>query len=174
MSCRDLSSKTLNHGNDEGHQDDTVKISVIRSSDGTKSTFSIPSDLTKTTLNNLKDMISKDPSLGPLTREQQRLFHLGKEIKSGNRSLNALGIGKFNVFSIHLHSSRPKLNASKGNEDVVDVIDVCGNASPGKGINSARRRQKQQEKVVELLDSDSDDDVVEIVQVSDNKRRRRN
>ena len=137
--------------------------------------ISIPSDLTKTTLNNLKDLISKDPSLGPLPREQQRLFHLGKEIKSGNRSLNALGIGKFNVFSIHLHSWRPKLNASKENEDVVDVIDVCGNVSPGKGINSARRRQKSQEKVVELLDSDSDDDdVVEIVQVSDNKRRRRN
>jgi hypothetical protein len=136
--------------------------------------LSVPSDLTKTTLNNLKDLISKDPSLGPLTREQQRLFHLGKEIKSGNRSLNALGIGKFNVFTIRLHSWRPKLNSSKENEDVVDVIDVCGNVSPGKGINSARRRQKPQEKVVDLLDSDSDDDVVEIVQVSDNKRRRRN
>ncbi|KAL3780574.1 hypothetical protein HJC23_004166 [Cyclotella cryptica] len=174
MSCRDRSSISIDDGNDEGPQDDTVKISVIRSSDGTQSTLSVPSDLTKTTLNNLKDLISKDPSLGPLTREQQRLFHLGKEIKSGNRSLNALGIGKFNVFSIHMHSTRPKIYELNDDEEVVDVTDVSGNATPGKEVGSERRRQKPEEKVVELLDSDSDDDVAEIVHVSENKRRRRN
>jgi hypothetical protein len=131
-------------------------------------------------LNNLKDAISNDPNLGPLNREQQRLFHLGKEVKSGNRSLNAIGIGKFRVFSVHLHSLRPKtyeLNDSD-EDDVVDVTDSSrdktretgGSGGGGKGV----RRERGEEKVVELLDSDSDDDVVEVVEVLGNKRRRKN
>lgn len=82
------------------------------------------------TLNALKDAINTDRTLGPLKRDQQRLFHLGREIKTGNRSLSALGIGKHNVFSIHLHSSAPK------------TVDLQSDEDTDTGKMSASRRRK--------------------------------
>jgi len=161
-----------------------VEVTVIRSADGKKSKVTIP---LSSTLNALKDAINTNQTLGPIKRNQQRLFHLGRELKSGNRSLSALGIGKHNVFSIHLHSLAPKTvdlqlsddggekkssgrrrNKSKvvNNEDGDGVIDLASSSetwpSEGGGNRSRnasnRQRQQQQQKVVELLDSDSDDD----------------
>ncbi|MCP4748816.1 MAG: hypothetical protein GY874_22195, partial [Desulfobacteraceae bacterium] len=51
------------------------------------------------TLSTLKQSINSDPNLGPISPSQQRLFHLGRELKSSNRSLEALGIGRFRVFT---------------------------------------------------------------------------
>eukprot|EP00970_Alexandrium_tamarense_P014988 scaffold4561_cov184-Alexandrium_tamarense.AAC.7 len=167
---------------DEGGDNGRVEVMVIRSADGTKSTFSIP--LSSTTLNNLKDTINKDPNLGPLNREQQRIFHLGRELKTGKRSLQSLGIGKFNVFSVHLHSLRPKTYELGDDDDDSDgEVEVSGGGekrqSSGGGGGGKRRDQQQQQqqdnKVVELLDSDSDDDdVVEVVEATDSKRRKMN
>eukprot|EP00584_Thalassiosira_punctigera_P017868 CAMPEP_0172560962 /NCGR_PEP_ID=MMETSP1067-20121228/90963_1 /TAXON_ID=265564 ORGANISM="Thalassiosira punctigera, Strain Tpunct2005C2" /NCGR_SAMPLE_ID=MMETSP1067 /ASSEMBLY_ACC=CAM_ASM_000444 /LENGTH=141 /DNA_ID=CAMNT_0013350889 /DNA_START=6 /DNA_END=427 /DNA_ORIENTATION=- len=80
---------------------DDVELTVIRSSDGRTGKIAVP---LSSTLNTLKDLIGSDPALGPLRRDQQRLFHLGRELKSGNRSLSALGIGKHGVYSLHVHS----------------------------------------------------------------------
>jgi len=82
-----------------------VEVTVIRSADAKMGKITIP---LSSTLNGLKDAIHSNHTLGPLRRDQQRLFHLGRELKSGNRSLSALGIGKHNVFSVHLHSLAPK------------------------------------------------------------------
>lgn len=67
-------------------------------------------------LNALKDAISADKTLGPIKRNQQRLFHLGKELKT-NRTLDDLGIGNYNVFSIHLHSLAPKTYDLQSDEE---------------------------------------------------------
>ncbi|KAL3799054.1 hypothetical protein ACHAWO_000975 [Cyclotella atomus] len=148
--------------------DQTVEIVVIRSSDGKQATISIPSDLQQTTLHTLKDHISSS-SLGPIKRNEQRLFHLGKEIKSGNRSLDALGIGRFNVFSLHLHSLKPKEYEidDDDEEDDDDEVEVVENGG------SKNRRKRQDEKVVDLLESESDSDV-EVVEVKEGKRRKKN
>eukprot|EP00956_Cyclotella_meneghiniana_P045993 scaffold394434_cov36-Cyclotella_meneghiniana.AAC.1 len=60
--------------------EDIVDILVIRSSDGKQTTITIPSNLQSTTLHALKDLINNSP-LGPVDRSEQRLFHLGKEMK---------------------------------------------------------------------------------------------
>ena len=145
------------------------------------------------TLNALKDAINSNPSLGPIKREQQRLFHLGRELKTGSRSLSALGVGKHNVFSIHLHSLAPKTvdlqeedsddDAKKKDKSVRRrnkptnnssnaVVDLAG-PSGGGGNNGFQQQQQRggQEKVVDLLDSDSDDDDIEVVETVPKRRR---
>ena len=136
--------------------------------------ITIPSNLQSTTLHALKDLINNSP-LGPVDRSEQRLFHLGKEMKGNNSNLEGLGIGNFNVFSIHLHSTRPKVNEllesdEEEDDDVIEVVDVTERDSRGGGRNNNRKRE---DAVVDLLDSDSDDDI-EVVQVTGNKRRRKN
>ena len=43
-------------------------------------------------------------------------------MKGNNSNLEGLGIGNFNVFSIHLHSTWPKVNELlESDEDVVEV-----------------------------------------------------
>ena len=151
------------------------------------------------TLNDLKDAISTEFS--PIKRTEQRLFYLGRELKSENRTLSALGVGNFNVFSIHLHSLAPKMvdllgddhqegdakqksssssvstnnsRRKKNNATTAEVVDLAG-SSPSGQRNSRQQQQQnqqQQEKVVELLDSDSDSDD-DIVEVVDTKRQRR-
>lgn len=123
-------------------------------------------------LNALKDAISADKSLGPIKRNQQRLFHLGKELKI-NRTLEDLGIGNFNVFSIHLHSLAPKTyDLQSDDEDTKQsvpkkkkrksandggVVDLAGDG----GRRSQPQQNQNKNEVVDLLDdSDSDDDIV--------------
>lgn len=122
-----------------------------------------------TTLYNLKDLINTSP-LGPIPRHQQRLFHLGREIKLGKRSLESLGIGRFNVYSLHLHCVKRDINVQSDDDveiiEKVEVVDVTAESN-GDG--------ERGEKVVNLLDSDSDDDIeVVSVTVGANKRRRKN
>lgn len=170
---------------------DIIEVSIIRSSDGCKRHLSMPLN---STLTNLKQKINSDPNLGPLSPSQQRLFHLGRELKSANRSLEALGIGRFRVFTVHLHAVVKSGKASakavavySGSEEeddndvqVVDMTSVTSSAvsnnnrnrtttsSTNNGSNRRRRNQKNDNnEVVDLLDSDSDDDdddVVEIVE----------
>ena len=143
-------------------------------------------------LNALKDSVSSDGALGPIKRDQQRLFYLGRELKSGNRSLGALGIGNHGVYTIHLLSLAPRVVDLLESHDVKDTVksgvdgkgrrngDVAGSASRptvgGDGIRPVgRQRQRVGEKVVELLDSDSDnddDDVVEVIETTSKRRRR--
>mmetsp|Transcript_24978 Transcript_24978/g.60127 ORF Transcript_24978/g.60127 Transcript_24978/m.60127 type:complete len:211 (-) Transcript_24978:207-839(-) len=130
-----------------------VDISVIRSADGKTCKITIP---LSSALNALKDAINSDRALGPIKREHQRLFHLGRELKSGSRSLSAMGIGKYGVFTIHLHSSAPKtVNLQESDDE--------NNAS---GKRAARRKEKKKNNnaaagvdhndVIDLLGSGSD------------------
>ncbi|KAL9186140.1 hypothetical protein ACHAXT_005378 [Thalassiosira profunda] len=137
--------------------DGDVEVAVIRSSDGKKSKASstrgaLPTarnDITislSSNLNDLKDRINADPALGPAKRSEQRLFHLGRELKTGSRSLEALGIGNFNVFSIHLHSLAPQ---------TVDLqSDDEGAETSGKQRKVGKRKSD--------VPVDEDDDVIEL------------
>ena len=93
-------------------------------------------------------------------------------MKGNNRDLEGLGIGNYNVFSIHLHSTRPKVNEllESDDDDVVEVVDVTESNRRDGTRNNNRKRE---DPVVDLLDSDSDDDI-EVVQVTGNKRQRKN
>jgi len=62
-------------------------------------------------LNDLKDKISESDDFGPLPRGSQRIFHLGRELKTGGRSLAALGVGRFKVFTVHLFSKEGRASS---------------------------------------------------------------
>lgn len=159
--------------------DDDDEVTVIRSADGKTSKISIS---LSSNLNTLKDAINSDKTLGPIKRKEQRLFHLGKELKSGNLSLETLGIGNFNVYSIHLHSlvKTVDLQSDDEEEDAKksssvrrksannnDVIDLDGASQAAQ----RQHQQQEQDKVVELLDSDSDDSDIEIVEQAPKRRK---
>lgn len=95
------------------------------------------------TLNDLKNAISAS-SLGPLDPTYQRLFHLGRELKTGSRSLETLGVGRFSNYTLHLHSTEPKAyELSSDEEEEDEVIEVQG---PGKRSNS----------IIDLIESDDE------------------
>jgi hypothetical protein len=90
----------------------------------------------------LKDQVSQS-ELGPIERNHQRLFHLGRELKSGGRSISALGIGRFHNFTLHLHSTKPaSYQLPSGDDNLIkDTVEVIGS-----------RKQ-----VIDLLDDDDDE-----------------
>mmetsp|Transcript_7928 Transcript_7928/g.13397 ORF Transcript_7928/g.13397 Transcript_7928/m.13397 type:complete len:185 (-) Transcript_7928:164-718(-) len=175
---------------------DVMEVSIIRSSDGCKRKFSMP--LSRSTLTTLKEKINSDPKLGPIKPTQQRLFHLGRELKSSNRSLEALGIGRFHVFTVHLHAGLEteclELLESEDEDELLHNTASSAAAAAAEAVQRSSRnrttttttygsnRRKHNPKndtneVVDLLDSDSDDDdVVEIIEPTSsggNKRRKR-
>lgn len=137
------------------------KVTVLRTSDAAKCEIRIP---LSSTLNALKEEISK---VMAIHRKHQRLFHLGRELKSGRRSLSALGFGKHDNFLVHLHSTQPKtfeLSSDEDDSDVVveDVVPPARVAGVKRAGNEEQVQQQQQgaaESVIELLDDESDDDI---------------
>lgn len=133
-----------------------------------------------------------DRILGPAKRDEQRLFYLGRELKSANRSLSNLGIGNYGVYSIHLLSLAPQvvdLHDDNDDDDDDDRVDsgkrslsydrrnsnVTANSTLARGGGDRQQQQPQrsQENVVDLLDSDSDDDdVIEIIDALPKRRRK--
>mmetsp|Transcript_24197 Transcript_24197/g.36931 ORF Transcript_24197/g.36931 Transcript_24197/m.36931 type:complete len:184 (+) Transcript_24197:127-678(+) len=174
---------------------DVMEVSIIRSSDGCKRKFSMP--LSSSTLTTLKEKINSDPKLGPIKPTQQRLFHLGRELKSSNRSLEALGIGRLHVFTVHLHAGLEteclELLESEDEDELLHNTASSAAAAAAEAVQRSSRnrttttngsnRRKHNPKndnneVVDLLnsDSDDDDDVVEIIEPTSsggNKRRKR-
>lgn len=159
---------------------DIISVTVLRT-DASRAEITLP---ISSTLNNLKDEISRS-SLGPIEREHQRLFHLGRELKSGGRSLEALGIKKYNIFLVHLHSTKPKaleLSSDEEDDDVIVGGSASGRSSGDKrGCDASNPRPAQRGQggvqVVDLLEDESDDDdiaVVETVPASEGNKRRRN
>lgn len=122
-------------------------------------------------LNQLKDAISESPKFGPLDRTQQRIFHLGREIKSGGRSLGNIGIGKFKNFTVLLYV---KKNAPTSATNSTTTSNKKSKQNHNNTRKSRAKRSKPEEKaVVELLDSDSDDDSeIQVIENPAPKRRR--
>lgn len=114
-----------------------VEITILRTSDGTKHQVDIG---LHEKLDALKDKISKCPSLTSspggysIRPSHQRVFHLGRELKTRNRSLSTLGIGKHNVFLVHLFSSQPATLelSSDEDDDVVVVTSIHDQTRRGK------------------------------------------
>ena len=88
-------------------------------------------------LNALRDAIATDGTLGPMKRNEQRLFYLGRELKTGNRTLSALGIGNHNVFVLHLHSLAPKMVDLHCDE--MGILSKSANWADGEGLSMSRR-----------------------------------
>lgn len=162
-----------------------VTVTVVRTSDAFKREINV--SMTDT-LDVLKDKISRS-DLGPIDREHQRIFHLGRELKSGRRSLGAIGFGKYGIYLVHLHSTQPKtLELSSDDDDGDDsdvvveevVIPRCSSRQGGGGGDVARVKRRIPfssaavsttsetaeggvEQVIELLGDDGDEEDIAVV-----------
>ena len=112
----------------------------------------------KRSLNDLKTAISQSPKLGSIPPKNQRLFFLGRELKTNGRSLEGLGVGNFGIHAVHLHSSLPSEPQAPKNKRSVQ--------------KSVAQKQQQQPYVVDLAESSDDDDECIIVEDPPSKRRR--
>ena len=74
------------------------------------------------TLGALKKEIAKSSALGRVPLADQRIFHLGRELKTRSRSLDTLGIGRFGVNVVHVHSKRPR-NQQQPTTETIDSSD---------------------------------------------------
>jgi len=173
-----------------GAAETMTTITILRTSDGSKHEIAIR---LSETLNDLKSKISKYPSLTTTSGEclqprHQRLFYLGRELKTGKRSLSTLGIGKHDIFLIHLMPNQPDTLelSSDDEEDDEDVVVVknwesssststSSKSSERKRLNAdihdgavdeiesrIRKQQQNRDNVVDLLDSDDNDDAVKV------------
>jgi len=124
-------------------------------------------------LNALKHKISKCPTLiasaggNSITPNHQRVFHLGRELKSGKRSLSVLGIGKYNAFLVHLMSNQPEpleLSSDDEEEDGNVAVVIASPRKKRKEIPPSVRGDcgEQFEEVVDVVDDDDDGEVVEV------------
>ena len=115
-------------------------------------------------LNDLKQLIAKSSKLGnPIRKEHQRLFHMGRELKTGGRSLESLGVGKFGVFIVHVHCTVVQQSKKRSSSS---------RAGPSPAVAAAAADKR----VVNLLDDsdddDDDDDEVVVLDGPVQKRRR--
>lgn len=106
----------------------------------------------------MKNLISQSPPLGRLRPQDQRIFHLGRELKTNGRTLEKLGVTRFGVSVIHVHSSKPQVAQEDEDEDddVVEVVAV-----------------KQHDQQVIDLSSDEDEQEGELALEPPRRRRRR-
>jgi hypothetical protein len=110
-------------------------------------------------LQQLKNEISIQKEIEP---KFQRLFHFGRELINSRRSLSTLGIGKFNSYVLHLHSSQPKDHIFKptatreksgtkvdkvGGVVCIDSATTASNDIISSLSNRKRKRNRNQETI---------------------------
>ena len=122
-----------------------------------------------TKLGELKTILANEDHFGPISVDHERLFYLGRELKSSGRSLMKLGIGKFKTNRVlHLHV-RPEGRT---------IQEVSSSKSTKRQRKKLQPRKKpvhnnnSNDTVVDLLD-DSDDEVTMIENPNDRDKRPR-
>ena len=131
--------------------------------------------------------IAQSTDLGKIPVDRQRIFHLGRELKTAGRSLEALGVGRLGATVLHVHAVPTASKATRGSQNA-QPQESCAAPPPAQQRQRQaapivqRQRPKTRgitipvEEVVDLADdSDSDDDdcvVVDEVATRDSKKRR--
>jgi hypothetical protein len=127
----------------------------------------------------LKNTIAGSPKLGSIPAQFQRLFHLGRELKTAGRSLEALGVGRFGVFVVHVHStmSPEKLAATAAAQQQQHVLEIVESPVPPPPRHTNNTKPQRSMSIVDLADDssddDSDDDCVVVEEAPASKRKRR-
>jgi hypothetical protein len=122
-----------------------------------------------TKLAELKASLATEEFFGPISIDHQRIFYLGRELKSGGRSLSKLGVGKFKQNRVlHMHirpGTQRNDSASKTNKRRMKNVPTRKAIDQNPTVNS-------NSAIVDLL-GDSDDEVAMIENPDDNDKRRR-
>lgn len=156
-------SKRARNGCEE---EDAVELTVIQSGSGRKQKFSIP---LSTTLKDFKGLLETNQTLGCVPVANQRIFFLGRELKTSGKTLSSLGVGSLGIKVLHVHSNTS--NAA-GRTEEISIDDDCGEEEILAVDLTSSNKQ-----VVELLDEDNNDDEgdledVEVTVIPRRKRRR--
>ena len=123
-------------------------------------------------------MIAKSSKLGRIPTNHQRLFHLGRELKTSGRTLEALGIRRFGVTVVHVQSTLPPERHislleedSDDDDDDDDVVEIVSPPAAAKAP-SAKSPPTTVNLADDSDDDDDDDDDCVIVEVDSCKRPR--
>jgi hypothetical protein len=106
----------------------------------------------------LKETLAETSYFGPISVDHQRIFHLGRELKSGGRSLQKLGLGRFNNHVLHLH-------IPPNDHDIRDEtsLSASGTTASGKRRRNgteAFKNNNNSDGVIDLLDDSEDDEAL--------------
>jgi hypothetical protein len=140
----------------------------------------------KDTLRDLKVAISQSTALGKIPVDCQRIFHLGRELKTPGRTLEALGVGRFqglNKTVIHVHATPSGSVTNPSTVTTINTVDVAQPsqrrrvAQPARKSLSVHSRHTRSTGVPEVVNLESDDDDVVAIDVDSTpnhqtKRRR--
>lgn len=94
-------------------------------------------------LNEIKTMISKQSELGNIPQRHQRIFFLGREMKTGGRSLEALGVGRFGILTMHVHNRKPGCQQVEPQQQVVDLADESEDEVTEVQVVAAPQRKRR-------------------------------
>jgi len=132
--------------------DSLAVINIIPTNSAAKKQLHL--SLKATTLMNLKQELECPDS---------RIFHLGRELRSGGRSLEKLGVGRWNNFNLHIVHPRQQHQQQKQRQCVLaqDVVQLARPYQP-----------KREATVVDLLEDDEEDEVEVVDPPPPGKRQR--
>lgn len=129
-------------------EDEIVTFTVIRTSDAARK--EVEMSISSTKLIDLKKKLAEDIYFGskdaPVKR--QRIFYLGRELKSMGRSLSNLGLGKFNNNILHLYIRPGKDGGDddddddNNNKDINKEVSSTTAASASASAPPRKRRRK--------------------------------
>lgn len=133
------------------------------------------------TLQQLKDVLGQKNHFGPLSGSTLRLFHMGRELKSGGRSLSVLGIGRHNNNVLHMHvtgtvssSSETTTTVTKRSRPSASTTSTTpaagthNNSTDSQNNNSVVAptggRNLKTDPVIDLMSDSEDEDALEVAE----------
>lgn len=184
-----LESTSENKSN-KSDDEKIVQVTILRTNDGHKCNVDV--DMTWS-LNRFKAFL-RDSTDFLSIHESVRVFHLGREWRTGGRSLQTLGLGKFENYHIHLTVSK-QLTKSGGDsqkqklqtkEKKKEIESEFADDSNRKRELQTKETRTSRHAVIDLIDSSDEegenesDDEIEVLDNYDNsmmsnekKRQRR-
>mmetsp|Transcript_5380 Transcript_5380/g.12702 ORF Transcript_5380/g.12702 Transcript_5380/m.12702 type:complete len:161 (+) Transcript_5380:427-909(+) len=149
-----------------------ITLTIIRTADAKKLEVVLP---LSTKLGELKEDLGSDDLFGPLLPDHQRLFFLGRELKS-NRSLQKLGLDRFPKNRVlHLHVKKaPTTTSSSSKRQQQQRRNKNNNTRrPTRSAPTQQKVTVTQTSAGDVLEihDDSDDEII-IEENPRDKRRR--
>jgi len=141
----------------DASDENDITLTIIRTSDAKRMEIVLP---LSTKLGELKEDLGTDELFGPISPDHQRLFFLGRELKSKNRSLQKLGLDRYPKNRVlHLHVKKPTATTTSSKRQ----------SQPRRTNNSTSRRQTRSSQQKVTVTQTSVGDVLEIHDDSDDE-----
>ncbi|CAJ1903756.1 unnamed protein product [Cylindrotheca closterium] len=144
-----------------------ITLTIIRTADAKKLEVVLP---LSTTLGELKEDLGGADLFGPLPEDHQRLFFLGRELKSNHRSLQKLGLDRFpknRVLHLHAKQQGAASTTTTSSTSATSKRQRKTNTRPRSTRSSTQQQQQQQQQKVTVTQTSAGNAVLEIHDDSD-------